>query len=149
MIQRIQTLYLLLASIISGLLLAIPYCFLSVTKPLFYTFISITEKGNYTVVLIALTVLSSLVSFATIFLYKNRLLQIRLCWLTIVLSIAITPLLVLSYFSIDLTPYQGIGIDTDPWIGMFLPTTSLVFTLLALRAIKKDEALVRSADRIR
>jgi hypothetical protein len=53
-----------------------------------------------------------------------------------------------SFLNISSTA-QTAELSTTYGIGMMLPLLSLIFCLLAIRGIRKDEELVRSADRIR
>lgn len=80
-----------------------------------------------------------------IFSYRNRKRQMALCWVLILLIFGLVALLV-----VKLQPYQEADIaNRQLGIAAFLPTASIIFTLLARRAISRDEALVRSADRLR
>lgn len=80
-----------------------------------------------------------------IFSFKNRKRQMGLCWLIIFLIFGLVALLV-----IKLQPYQDADVlNRQLGISAFLPTASIICTLLARRAISRDEALVRSADRLR
>ncbi|HEY9561940.1 MAG TPA: DUF4293 domain-containing protein [Anseongella sp.] len=80
-----------------------------------------------------------------IFSFKNRKRQLALCWIIILLIFGLVALLVLK-----LQPYQDADIhNRQLGISAFLPTVSIICTLLARRAIARDEALVRSADRLR
>jgi hypothetical protein len=84
-----------------------------------------------------------LVSVAAIFLFRNRRLQMILCLVAVLITLAYSA-------------YGGLlwGTDTaaaaaDPNLGIALPFLAIVFAVIARRAIKKDEKLVRSADRLR
>lgn len=153
MLQRIQTLYLLIAAIIMGSILFIPYgeIILKDTQIVKVTSLgtrvaagdTITVFRTYPVFVIAL--LSFLVTIVSIFLYKKRILQIRLCVLNFILVLSTTGLMFLyiyraaKYF--DATVYHG--------FLMVLPLVAAILLWLTIRAIGKDEALVRSIDRIR
>lgn len=136
MIQRIQTIYLLIAFIIMGML---PYVF-----PL-----EITSTGQkiFTadhLVDMLLFSLSAILSLISIFLFKNRKLQFVLGRLNIILNLILLGLFV--YHSLSLS---GEVATSEKGIGMFLPIFSIVFLVLANKAIKKDEDLVKSVDRLR
>lgn len=136
MIQRIQTIYLLIAFIIMGIL---PFVFPLETS-------STGEKTfamDHTVNLI-LFGLSAALSLITIFLFKNRKLQFVLGRLNIILNLILLGLFV--YHSLSLS---GEVATSEKGIGMFLPIFSIVFLVLANKAIKKDEDLVKSVDRLR
>lgn len=136
MIQRIQTIYLLFAFITMGIL---PFVFPletdAVGKKVFFT-----EHTSD----LALFGLSAVLSLITIFLFKNRKLQFVLCRLNIILNLILLGLFV--YHSLSLS---GEVATSEKGIGMFLPIFSIVFLVLANKAIKKDEDLVKSVDRLR
>ena len=137
MIQRIQTIYLLIAFTIMGVL---PFIFpletdTSGSKPVFFT---------DQMVDLVLFLGSALLSIITIFLFKNRQLQFVLGRLNIILNLILLGLFVYHALSIS-----GEGAPSEKGIGMFLPIFSIVFLVLANKAIKKDEDLVKSVDRLR
>jgi hypothetical protein len=137
MIQRIQTIYLIIALVISSVL---PYVF-----PLWkmnngngYYFMS---DSIYTV-LFGLTTTLTLVS---ILYFKKRQHQFVLNRLSIILNLILLGLFV--YRSLNLSGETPVV--SEKGIGMFLPIVAIVFLALANKAIKKDEDLVKSADRLR
>ncbi len=137
MIQRIQTVYLLIALVILG---ALPYVF-----PLFtmsdgkeFRFMS---DSFYTV----LFGLSTTLTLISILYFKKRQHQFVLNRLTIILNLILLGLFV--YRSLNLSG-EAVQVS-EKGIGMFLPIVAIVFLALANRAIKKDEDLVKSADRLR
>ena len=150
MIQRIQTLYLL-----AVVALGITLCFMPVVQlvtPEQAAELQIWELGALGGAplqglwgLLVTTALIPLLALVDIFLYKKRLLQARL---NIFLA-----LLCLGYYGV-LAIYvwlakMSLGVDWHliPWAA--IPLICFVLTLMATRAILKDEALVRAADRIR
>ena len=92
------------------------------------------------------TVILGLIPFITIFLFKNRSLQIKLCYLSI------TSILGFSFWLVQ-TAKQALGAITlqseNYGLGVILPSLSVFFMILALRGIKKDEKIIKSADRLR
>jgi peptidoglycan/LPS O-acetylase OafA/YrhL len=131
MIQRIQSVYLLAAAFVSLASLFFPVASTD-TKTL------IVQNDVITCgVLIAVAILSA----ASIFLYKDRKLQLRLCFICIALVFIA---LAASYF----TTTKIEETHTIHYLIAF-PALSIVFLYLAMRAIRKDEALVRSMDRFR
>lgn len=87
----------------------------------------------------------AVLSFATIFLFRKRILQARLCVLGI--------LLCLGYY-IALLTYSVLFcrmLDVDWFIELnaAIPLVAMVLYFMAARSILSDEALVRAADRIR
>ncbi|MDD2634284.1 MAG: DUF4293 domain-containing protein [Bacteroidales bacterium] len=153
MIQRIQTLYLLLALICMGLLLYFPFGEI-VTKT--SETISLSVKGfNYqqngetqSFSLLPLTIVLSISIFTTlisIFLFKKRMLQIRINVFNLIIQVGSIGLM--FYFLFQANKLVGEAWTTH--ISIILPAIAVIFTYLAIRSIGKDEALVRSISRLR
>lgn len=154
MIQRIQTIYLLFGLLGVLFLLTLPVAVFSddAAEYIIKAIGSYTQTDNksihktetYTAGII-LTGFLTAGYLLTIFSYKNRKRQMVLCWILILLVFALSALIILK-----IDPYQQAELyERRLGIGAFLPTVSIIFTLLARHAIAKDEALVRSADRLR
>ena len=137
MIQRIQTVYLLIALVISGVL---PYMFPLWTMSDGKEFHFMSDS-TYTI-LFGLTTTLTLVS---IMYFKKRQHQFVLNRLSIILNLILLVLFV--YRSLNLSGETLVV--SEKGIGMFLPIVAIVFLALANKAIKKDEDLVKSADRLR
>jgi len=136
MIQRIQSIYLLIAVIVSGIL--------PIFLPL-YTLSNGTEVSFMdNIAFVVLFVFSATLSIVTIFSYKRRQNQFVLNRLNIILNLILLGLFV--YQSLNVSGENEIS---EKGIGMILPIISIVFLSLANRAVKKDEDLVKSADRLR
>ena len=137
MIQRIQTIYLLLAFVVTGVLL---FFFLlwtmSDNKEYFFM-----QSQVYTILL----GLSTSLTLLGVVSYKKRQNQFVIGRLNIILNLILLGLFV--YRSLNLsgeTPAVS-----EKGIGMFLPAVAIVLLVLANKAIKKDEDLVKSVDRLR
>lgn len=149
MIQRIQSVYLLIVAILSVIIISNPIGSLVGTDN------SITEFTNLSLVyqdgaknyepwaLFAIQLLSAMISFVTIFLYKRRMLQLRLSIFNIVLGIGYYGALVTFVLLL-----KGDASFVPSWI-VCLPFAGIVLDWLAIRAIGKDEILVRAYDRLR
>ena len=137
MIQRIQTIYLFLAFVVTGVLLFfIPLWTMTDSKEYFFM-----QSQVYTV-LLGLTTTLTLLSIVS---YKKRQNQFVMGRLNIILNLILLGLFV--YRSLNLsgeTPAVS-----EKGIGMFLPVVAIVLLVLANKAIKKDEDLVKSVDRLR
>src|SRR5690554_648077 len=136
MIQRIQTVYLILVIILGAL---VPF-FLglwsdSLGNELF--------GGGQTGVLLAFCG-SAILAFISILLFKNRKNQFVLNRLNMILN-----LFLLGFFVYRSLNLSGGATVSEKGIGMLIPVFSIVFLTLANRAIKKDEDLVKSVDRLR
>jgi amino acid transporter len=158
MIQRIQTLYLSLAFIAIALLFAFPLAQFFAEKGA-YVF-SITGLKNMVpgdpdafspmifLPLIIVAVGIAILDLFTIFQYKNRSFQVKLTNIGVLAAIA----LILGIFFIYIPMIEkkiNIVPDYRKAFGIYLPLVALVFMVMANRAIKRDEKLVRSADRLR
>jgi cytochrome c biogenesis factor len=136
MLQRIQSIYLLIAVIASGIL------------PLFLPLYTL-DNGDVVsfmdnIAYVLLFVFSATLSIVGIFTYKKRKNQFVLGRLNIILNLILLGLFI--YRSLNLSGEANVS---EKGIGMFLPIVSIVFISLANKAIKKDEDLVKSADRLR
>lgn len=127
MLQRIQTLYLCGALIVNGLFLFLP---LETSKD---TTVSLTSN----IILTVLNVSLNGILLFNIFSFRNRKLQMLICKWLVLLFLAEVGLSILF-----------VTLGSLHW-NLSLPFVSIVFTLLALRGVKHDDQLVRSADRLR
>ncbi|MCQ2359923.1 MAG: DUF4293 domain-containing protein [Paludibacteraceae bacterium] len=135
MIQRIQTIYLFIVTVLGILLCCFPVADAG----------DFTIKWGATITFSGLSLLMPTVSLATIFLYKKRILQMRLCSFDIILNV-----LTLLLTALDVYLAHNTG-DADIklyWPVVIMPI-NVILLYLAIRAIGKDEALVRSLDRLR
>lgn len=145
MIQRIQTIFLLLAGGAFGALFALPFA--STTSP---ETEGIFSDSVYNVMdnpaLLALAVIGILITVIAIFSFNKRPVQMKLGYLGMVVAILI-PVVALLYFSSQVG--QLADQPTADELGMFVPGLALIFFLLANYFIKKDDKLVKSMDRLR
>ncbi|PKH50469.1 DUF4293 domain-containing protein [Tenacibaculum sp. Bg11-29] len=145
MIQRKQSIYLFIAVIISAGLTFIFSIWTSSQNntPIFivdlFSGVSILEK-----ITPVLFYISALLSFVTIFLFKNRQLQFVLGRLNILINLFLLGILI--YLSQTL---PGESLASEKGIGMIFPIIVILLLVLANKAIKKDEDLVKSVDRLR
>jgi hypothetical protein len=147
MIQRIQSIYL----------------FIAASAILFMHLLPLAQFGNYSVyachiknpgnenelismlILAFLPVLSALLSLIALFKFKNRKLQMKLGWFNILLLIAIIAIEVIYIAKIGTI----LQIKASLGFAAVMPVVALLCVFFANRAIKKDDDLVKSADRIR
>ncbi len=139
MIQRIQSVWLLLAAACAFLTMKFPFFYVNSTVPGVAT-----EDYNATsnvLILVLTSILGAMLLFI-IFLYKNRKLQFRLSLLGLVIS----ALNIFLYFQYGyLAPVIKPGIALSSAFAFLIP----VFCILAIRGIRRDMKLIRSLDRIR
>ncbi|SNR17265.1 DUF4293 domain-containing protein [Tenacibaculum jejuense] len=143
MIQRIQSLYLLAVGIISGGLTFV-FNLWSTAKQAIFSLDLLGAASFLQKSIPVLFILSALLSIVTIFLFKNRQLQFVLGRLNILTNLFLLGVLV--YLSLTLS---GEATVSEKGIGMFIPVISILLLVLANKAIKKDEDLVKSVDRLR
>ncbi|WP_166923625.1 DUF4293 domain-containing protein [Flavobacterium poyangense] len=137
MIQRIQTIYLILTFIVTGVLLFfIPLWTLNNGKAFYFM-----QDQVYTILL----GLSTMLTIVSIISYKKRQNQFVMGRLNIILNLILLGLFV--YRSLNLSGETVLV--SEKGIGMFLPIVAIVLLVLANKAIKKDEDLVKSVDRLR
>lgn len=154
MIQRIQTLYLLLAAALTATAAFAPLARFAAAGEEFtlYGFGLRDAAGAtahptpYMGILLALALALPLV---TLLLYKRRMLQIRLCVIELVLLLGAQVMTALYCF-LSYRFFSGYEFHAQHLLPtLFLPAAALVPVALAARAIFRDEVLVRSLDRIR
>jgi len=137
MIQRIQTIYLFIAFIITGVLPFIfPLWTLADGKSYFFM------QNQFYAILFGL---STTLSVLSILSYKKRQNQFVLGRLNIILNLILLGLFL--YHSLNLSGETLVV--SEKGIGMFLPIIAIAALVLANKAIKKDEDLVKSVDRLR
>lgn len=170
MIQRIQTLFLLLVVVLSLLLLWLPvYEFPEITPAAQSVSENLTTNGAATTtplegvnggapvlkvkayqitdntLLAIINGAIGVLSIVAIFLFRHRNLQLRIC------NVVLLLLCIMVGFLFFLADTMGTNLEQrfSYQYGAYFPLLQLVFTFLASRGIRKDEELVRSADRLR
>ena len=155
MLQRVQTIWLFFATAAIFCLFLFPYLQVIDTdgsaKALKVSGVYQNINGQVVqtepfLALTIATVILGLLPFVIIFFFRNRKKQINICYLTI--------LAILGYsFWLVQTAKNTLGNVTlelgNYGIGVILPSLAILFIILALRGIRKDDKLVRSADRLR
>ncbi|WCO02437.1 DUF4293 domain-containing protein [Psychroserpens ponticola] len=136
MIQRIQTVYLLLSAAVSAGLIFILHLWTNSQD------VSVYVKDEY--LYLGLFLGSALLSLISIFSFKNRKFQFVLGRLNIILNF-----ILLGFFVYQLLMPPGESNISEKGVGIFIPILSIVLLVLANKAIKKDEDLVKSVDRLR
>lgn len=155
MLQRIQTVYLLAATVLMSLMLFLPLAEIASESADIYEVLS---KGWYitggesaelamtTWPVFILVLFLTLVPLINIFLFKKRKLQIRICIYSIILAFGLIGL-IYYYFVIGIRPLDDPAYALS--FPMVLPAIFIILIYLGFRGIRKDEILVRSLDRIR
>ena len=136
MLQRIQTLYL----IITGFTLAGLYIWF----PILTTKDKVVLISNQEPLVFGLLFTCIALAIIAVLTFKKRQTQFVLNRLNIILNFVLLGVFVYRSLSIP-----GETLVSQKGIGVFLPIISIVFLVLAKKAIKKDEDLVKSVDRLR
>ena len=146
MIQRRQTIFMLLTAILSGLLFFMPlmsfnangdvmrFTIFGIQNPIEMMSLSTT----YTWPLVVLTALMTIFPLYTIFIYKKRELQVKLCRLVLFLNVVFIGLVFLYYESdllkvISAVEGDSYEFDVAYFFGMAIPLVNLVLQILAIR----------------
>lgn len=150
MLQRIQTLFLLLAAAAMLVASATPLAFFMYEgDKVIFEAMGIYLNGtinDFTWGLFVVGMVSSVLSLITVFLYKQRMLQIRLSVFNLVLMIGFYlyfGFVIYKMLPVETLEFQKVG------VGIIMPLIALILTILAIRNIGADEALVRSLNRLR
>lgn len=157
MIQRIQSIWLLLSGLVLLALFVFPYAnyidLVGLGRQIFvsgiYSFANNTPKLEEAYYLqLAFTILLAIFPIFIIFKYKNRKLQSMLIYLQIVLVVL---LMIWMYLSASnaLSPINQYLSAGNMGVGFFIPPISILLLALAIGGIRKDEKLIKSADRLR
>lgn len=156
MIQRKQTLFLLVAVIASLLCFFMP---IGVILPKgmggvvsLYNLGFVDDNGTIIVSgiclpLFILLAVSTALSLATIFLYKNRKLQLSLCATNLLFSVLWYIDYTLLFFGMVTVPEVEGNVEVK--FAACLPLIAIIMVVLARKGVADDEKLVRAADRIR
>lgn len=155
MLQRIQTLYLLVSLILTAIFLLTPIAYLAnssgasyflMTNGLFKLEANLFHFIYGNKFLLIISIINLIITALAIFSYKTRSFQIKLCFVLILSYIVnfTTALIMLNNYK---TAYSLTLVKLS-W-GLAMPLITIILTYLAFRAIKKDDELVKSADRIR
>jgi hypothetical protein len=154
MIQRIQSLYLLLAIMALSMLFFFPLAELALNNGTFYIFrfnglFQQTIKGEVlsvpSMALVIIILLNILICLLAIFAFKNRQVQIRMCVFNIVFLLCSLGI-IYFYIAFPFAKFQAI---VNYKVFALMPLVAVVLSFMAIKAIQKDEDLIKSIDRIR
>lgn len=157
MIQRIQTIWLFLASLVIFGLFLFPYLnyndLVGLGKNVMVT--GQYAKANnemvrqeFFLIQTIVTVLVAILPVIIIFLYKKRKLQLRLIFVSIASMLFLAAYLLVTANSVLSVISQSVQ-PTNIGVGLFLIPVAIIFLALAIGGIRKDEKLIQSANRLR
>ena len=140
MLQRLQTVWLLVAALCAFLTIKLAFFSgnIALTEGQPTTYQYLTATFNIVILIITIAIISGAV--ITIFLYKNRVLQLRLVIVEILLSL----LNIFLYYKQTLRFTQG-SYSLTAILTILVP----VFLFMAARGINKDQKLIKSLNRLR
>jgi hypothetical protein len=155
MIQRVQSVYLLLVTIVMSFFIVRPYAEVTLNdgqKLLFHAYTIRPEpydsesSSKTTAPVIALVIICGLTSFATIFLYSRRDLQLKFCILNIIMLAALLSAMFI-YYSATKEPAEVVQHTFR--IPAIYPLMAIMLNFMAYKAIRHDSMIVKSYERIR
>lgn len=141
MIQRIQSIWFLLAGVAGMLTYKLPIWSGTLQDNSLKNFLG-TENLLY----FAANIATVLLAFVAIFMFKNRNLQKNLGWFGLLLSIVLIGLEVYVVSDYEST----LNLKQASWkFGALMPILMIIFFFLAIQGIRKDEKLIKSLERLR
>lgn len=149
MIQRRQTIWWFLTGVLFILMIPFDWMSLVVSDGDYLFAANGVSKTGETIVtgwpLMAYVIAMAVLNFVIIGLFKKRILQSRLTMISIVMSICFY-LVILMYKYMS---FEGDVVETFMSWPLILPLINTILGVMAFRDVLKDEALVRSLDRLR
>ena len=142
MIQRIQSIYLAIVFALSAIL-PLVFNLWDDSKKEVYALELLSDLSIIAKLVPVFFLISALLAIVSIFKYKKRQLQFVLGRIIILINLFLLGILI--YLSLNI-PGEA---SSEKGIGMFIPVVAILFAVLANKAIKKDEDLVKSVDRLR
>lgn len=139
MIQRIQTLFIMVVVVLQSIL-----PFLPIVKSLGADGTQIICKPINVVPLAILCVITSLIAAISVFLYRKRIIQMRISIFNSIVLVALQ-----AYIVYYLVSFNKEYTTVQYCIPAIFPLLSTILSLLAARSILKDELLIKTLDRIR
>lgn len=147
-IQRIQTVYLLIAVILMVVFAFVPaLTFELADKTVLYGALETGRAGNLHInpLLITLIILISLLAFIDIFLYKNLQRQMTVCFVDIIIGLAMLVAIGIQAFVVG--NREGWTVSWQWYV--LLPVLSIIFLMMAHKAMSRDKKKLLDADRLR
>lgn len=158
MIQRVQSIYLVLATLAGAMTFFLPYAhfYADEAEVAEYAMFGVFNVQSQVLEMTSpflfpawiLGAFAVLIPLVSIFLYKKRPVQMRIVRLGYLINLSYVVYLFFAIDSINNSIFEG-ALDILHHTGFYMPVIAIVFSFLAIRGIKADEALVKSLDRIR
>lgn len=158
MIQRVQSIYLALASIAGALTFFLPFAhfYANDAEVVEYAMFGVFNVQSQVVEMTGpfafpawvFGAQAALVPLLAIFMFRNRIAQLRIVRLSFLLNLGFVVYLFFAIDAINVELFKD-SLSVLYHAGFYMPVIGIVFCFLAVRGIKSDEALVKSLDRIR
>ena len=152
MIQRIQTIYLLAASILLGLMIQNPIASFLIDDKVYdllsYKLVNSADEKDMIFTNYPLAVLigiAAVLALVTIFFYKNRKLQMRFTLFNWILTLSIY--IMIGYYYYQIQSVKEVVFTFR--VQIVFPLIAFILLFLAFKGIKKDEEIIQSLNRIR
>jgi uncharacterized membrane protein HdeD (DUF308 family) len=146
MIQRVQSIWLFLASFFSGALFIFP---LYHYTPAGATSASLmSARSGDAFMLLILAALMTLLPLVAIFMFKNRKQQKGMVWIGMLAAVGFIAVMLMKIQNLKNAVPPATN-DNFALPGPVIPALAIVFLLLALSGVRKDEVLIKSVDRLR
>lgn len=147
MIQRIQTVYLAISTLLLAFLYKLPLAEISASGTIYlFDIMGIRNNGDIVFSGLPLIIFLSLIIILHVFVifsFKKRMRQIRILTFTIILLLGLCG--IFFYFAYAALDESVVSFK----IPVAFPIVACILDYLAIRSIGRDEALVRSVDRLR
>lgn len=147
-IQRIQSLYLLIAVILMAVFAFFPALTFELGgREFVYGALEAGKVGvtHIDPLMLMLIVLICLLAFIDIFLYKNLQRQMTVCFVDIIIGLAMLVAICIEAFVVS--GKEGLTLTWQWYLA--LPILSIIFLMLAHKAMSRDKKMLRDADRLR
>ncbi len=150
MLQRKQSLWLMLSACVLGLLFFLPFGVNMLSSVGSEQIVTSSLYAYSFFPIMVLTLIGMLLPVATIFMFKNRTLQMRLIIIAMGLQGAALVSMILKCFDkTDGNKFVFGMLGSQLYIGLAIPLISLILLYMAYHGVHSDEKLVKSADRMR
>jgi hypothetical protein len=146
MIQRIQTIFLVLMAMVLALIFVFPFASSNIATSGFLSDKKFDVSDNP--LLMVLAVVGVLASVVAIFLFKNRIFQLRLNYLAMVAAVLVLIAAIVLFYNEAKMVFDKNQKISDSF-GLYLPFISLVLGYFAAKYIRRDEKVVKDMDRLR
>lgn len=155
MLQRLQSLYMFLGVLVAIMMFFIPLASFGLIEGqelqlkflVFDPFLSYGIKKQTLLTPVITNIIVAVLLLINIFLYKNRKLQRRILMIIVVINLATLGTVFLA--ADQISNLSQVGNKAIYEVGTYLPLVIMILLVLANNGIRKDDKLVKSADRLR